>query len=706
MDISTRVSIRRINGEWHIHLIENETKLYAYFFIYEPFFNESPDRYDLYYLPYGRSSSLTITAIDGAFSISQAGSLIEADGTLDNIRHSDKHLIITYDPTKDTGNTGKGSISYRPANDDTAPVRTLHLVTRRDFTPESPDDDNIVDRSSILVPEHITTGRGQDTITPGKLDDIIEPGLDDDIIDLSADEGDSDEIIYTVAGNDDYLIAYDGGDMITGFIPGQDVFDFGLPPDDSGFEKISLSNIDQAFGITFVVVPIIEYEQIDSQLSLTDRKDKSFWANYLITGVEVHFSEALVLPSGRLTGTILTILFDPAHTIRGDIFLSKAGDGFDDLFIKFTDMATVEAIVEDEFTNRDASRSDSAKDEVIAHSIHENHPESKPLLVLEIDTAWDAGGTWSLPKTPGILSDEALFEIRAGQLWARGIPDYEDPKDGWGNNLYQFMLRYTEPDGTEHDQWHEIAVRDLGFERPGGVNGLFRNIRAFNFKPTDIPGDDLPSLFVQYLIRGRAWKMPDEGPLTITWSLVTQQDEPQSLLTDANIGLFREDLERAFDQFETAANLLFVEVAHTDSNAGDILLTYGPKLELGGSRYNLGFARFPSDDPIVVIRDITGLETHEPNKPWRFTAMVHEIGHVMGLGHPFADDGETSSWPTPDGNIHRFSDETIMSYRNPSVRTTQGLYQADIDALQFLYGAPGTDFDGVESLITTPIDYI
>ena len=46
-----------------------------------------------------------------------------------------------------------------------------------------------------------------------------------------------------------------------------------------------------------------------------------------------------------------------------------------------------------------------------------------------------------------------------------------------------------------------------------------------------------------------------------------------------------------------------------------------------------------------------------------------------------------------------------MSYASPAQRTQEGLYQADIDALQFLYGAPGTDFDGVESLITTMIEY-
>lgn len=36
---------------------------------------------------------------------------------------------------------------------------------------------------------------------------------------------------------------------------------------------------------------------------------------------------------------------------------------------------------------------------------------------------------------------------------------------------------------------------------------------------------------------------------------------------------------------------------------------------------------------------------------------------------------------------------------------TEGLQPHDIEALQWLYGAPGTDFAGVESLLINPPDY-
>ena len=45
---------------------------------------------------------------------------------------------------------------------------------------------------------------------------------------------------------------------------------------------------------------------------------------------------------------------------------------------------------------------------------------------------------------------------------------------------------------------------------------------------------------------------------------------------------------------------------------------------------------------------------------------------------------------------------SIMGYGQREERT---ITQNDINMIQLLYGAPGTDFDGLESLIDTPLYY-
>ena len=70
----------------------------------------------------------------------------------------------------------------------------------------------------------------------------------------------------------------------------------------------------------------------------------------------------------------------------------------------------------------------------------------------------------------------------------------------------------------------------------------------------------------------------------------------------------------------------------------------------------------------------------------RYSTYVHEIGHALGLAHPFATDGH-GGFNVVD-NRHQDSDQTIMSYGG---WTNQGLQPTDIEALQFLYGDENND---------------
>lgn len=89
-----------------------------------------------------------------------------------------------------------------------------------------------------------------------------------------------------------------------------------------------------------------------------------------------------------------------------------------------------------------------------------------------------------------------------------------------------------------------------------------------------------------------------------------------------------------------------------------------------------------------AITGYLGANSSSYTNLYRFTAL-HELGHVLGLDHPFENtlwpglrstDNPTSSGPTPS--------ETLMTY-NFNLRNLSTQYgPADRDALQYLWGTP------------------
>ena len=137
----------------------------------------------------------------------------------------------------------------------------------------------------------------------------------------------------------------------------------------------------------------------------------------------------------------------------------------------------------------------------------------------------------------------------------------------------------------------------------------------------------------------------------------------------------------------TVVNLKFVETA--DANRAGTITFFNTNAapNLGG------YARYPDADPPFDMDNVVNITSEEsaaiqhkaPAKDnWGGASLIHEVGHSLGLKHPFTSQGDEPGYLPVEEAIKTYS---VMAYDGWVVTPTSWQFaELDLAALQYLYG--------------------
>ena len=162
----------------------------------------------------------------------------------------------------------------------------------------------------------------------------------------------------------------------------------------------------------------------------------------------------------------------------------------------------------------------------------------------------------------------------------------------------------------------------------------------------------------------------------------------------------KEAARLALLEWETVANIKFQEVEESANLVGTIRFAF-TDLSSEDTAGFWGWARTPSQSAssgdIWISSEYINETDWQPGTSYNFMSLLHEVGHSLGLAHPFAEEGSGSTGILP--TTEDFRNYSLMSYTDPENASTYSISQQyqylisstpmvyDIAAIQHLYGA-------------------
>ena len=202
----------------------------------------------------------------------------------------------------DPSTSQSNPLSFTISDGEATLNETLQITSREVFE-DNPTEDNLIDRSSEIVPQKIEAGDGSDDIIGSQRDDQIDGGAGDDEIKLTRtvnnveEDAGADEVLYTF----DYDgVGIDGGDEIVGFKRGQDKLTFVI---ERNFDSLTafLESLNGEDG---------EDLTADDAFVVTMQWGTDTNGDFYFDSVLLHFKDASAFGGGRVSSPLVQITFD------------------------------------------------------------------------------------------------------------------------------------------------------------------------------------------------------------------------------------------------------------------------------------------------------------------------------------------------------------------------------------------------------------
>lgn len=134
----------------------------------------------------------------------------------------------------------------------------------------------------------------------------------------------------------------------------------------------------------------------------------------------------------------------------------------------------------------------------------------------------------------------------------------------------------------------------------------------------------------------------------------------------------------------------------TSSSAADVSFYLDSEIVLSSGQEALGIALMNGPETgrshwEILLNDPAFLG----NESYRRYAALHEIGHFLGLEHPF-EDSDLDYFESNSPWLSAYPHETVMAYRSPINGIWPNWYSdADLAALRRIYGLENNNYDYV-----------
>ncbi|MES3007952.1 MAG: hypothetical protein V4751_09300 [Pseudomonadota bacterium] len=321
----------------------------------------------------------------------------------------------------------------------------------------------------------------------------------------------------------------------------------------------------------------------------------------------------------------------------------------------------------------------------------------------------DSGDDWLI----GAEGDDLIFGGEGNDYLAGGDGN-DELIGGNGNDTLRDGKGFDLLFGDKGDDTFHITSRDTVFIDSGGIDSVYvytdfvhipSNIESVTYASNTLP---VP-YWIDALIFGKAYSIAatfresDQVFYTFPATPPSYTTDPELLL--GYTGFSQAQILKVELALQSIANVVDLKFVRTDTAEDYDTLAFAYNSQTGTSGYaQRPYPNFSGSD--IFLNNISSNATLEEGTRGTVTLM-HEIGHALGLKHPFwdsSDDRGLLSDPilSTSENVHLW---TVMSYDRDASRLTLEYSPLDIAALHYLYGVnpaarPNNDtyvFDGAGS---------